>query len=385
MKSKSPPRATLRLIAMAVATIQPIAIGRAETITFVKSCAPGTHITIAAVGDLLFNGDLQQHALSSKGSYRPIWASIEPIIRRVDLAYGNLEGPVANRVTFDGKLIPDPGRNWLSPVYRAPRPYSSFNYHPSLIADLKKSGFGVVSTANNHALDRGATGVEQTIDNLERNGLAFAGTRKRHETNRAWSAVTKVNGFTLAWVACTYGLNGRPDLWRQVLLCYDERESVLDEIRRRASDPTIDAVVFVPHWGTQFSVETEQKQRDLAGQAVKAGALLVIGAHPHMVQPWAKLIGPDGREALVIYSSGDFVSNELASPNRAGLVSLIELWKGPEASKAFVSAAAYAATRMDLTPAPHVVEVPSTNLVPQLPQGNRATLARALSLPRDCQ
>jgi hypothetical protein len=376
-------RATLQLIAMAVASIQPTAIGRAETITFAKSCAPGTHITIAAVGDLLFNGGLQQQALSSKGSYRAIWASIEPLIRQADLAYGNLEGPVANRVTFDGRLIADPGRDWRSPVYQTPTTYWSFNYHPSLIADLKSSGFAVVSTANNHALDRGTTGIDQTIDNLERNGLAFTGTRKRHETNRAWSVVTKAKGFTLAWVACTYGLNGRPDPWEQVLLCYDERENVLEEIRRRASDPEIDAVVLTPHWGTELSIELEARQRDLARKAVDAGALLVIGAHPHMVQPWEKLATANGREALVIYSSGDFVSKELAKPHRAGLISLIELWKGPEGSKAYVSAAAYAATKMDLVPGPHLVETSSSDSMP-LPQGNRVPLEGPFSLPRHC-
>ncbi len=377
-------RAALRLVAMVVATVRPIAIGRAETVTFDKGCAPGTHITIAAVGDLLFNGDLQRFALSRKGSYRRLWQGIEPIIRRADLAYGNLEGPVAD-ITYDGKQVASPGRNWQSPVYRARSRYSSFNYHPSLVADLKRSGFSVVSTANNHALDRGGTGIEQTIHNLERNALAFSGTRKRHETDRPWSVVTKAKGFSLAWVACTYGLNGHPDLWRQVLLCYEQRQTVLDEIRRQASDPTIDAVVLVPHWGTEFSVETEQMQRDFARQAVEAGALLVIGAHPHMVQPWEKLTARDGREALVIYSSGDFVSDELANPHRAGLISLIELLKRPQTSKAYISAAAYLAIKMDRgPPVPHVVEVRSTNSVPQLPRGNRVSLELAFSLPRIC-
>jgi capsule synthesis protein PGA_cap len=383
-KLKSLLCAALLYGSFAMAAAVPTADGREEMITFVKGCATGRHITIAAVGDLLFNGSLQQFALSSKGGYRAIWQSIEPLLQGADLAYGNLEGPVANRVTFDGKLIADPGQDWRSPVYQTPTTYWSFNYHPSLIADLKRSGFKVISTANNHALDRGATGIDQTIETLERNGLTFTGTRKRHETNRAWSALVRVEGFTIAWLACTYGLNGRPDFQKQVLHCYDEQELVLGEIRRRAAEPGIDAVVLVPHWGTELSTEVEQRQRGLAKKAVNAGALLVIGAHPHMVQSWEKLTGPDNREALIIYSSGDFVSRELANPNRFGIISLIELGRS-ETSKAYVSAVAYVATKMDLTPAPHVVEVPSTNSMPQLPQGNRVTLARAISSPSHCQ
>jgi poly-gamma-glutamate synthesis protein (capsule biosynthesis protein) len=356
-----------------------------ETLTFANGCATGPHITIAAVGDVLFDGGLQQFALSRGNTYGALWRSIEPLLRHADLVYGNLEGPVANRVTFDGKLVADPQRDWRSPVYQAPAAYAGFNYHPQLLADLKKSGFGIVSTANNHALDRGATGVDQTIANLERSGLPFVGTGKHHDTNRDWSTVTNVGGFSLAWVACTYGLNGRPDVWHQVLRCYDEPERVLSEIRRRALDPGIDAVVLVPHWGLELATEIEQQQRDLARRAVDAGALLVIGAHPHTVQPWEKLATPDGREALIIYSNGDFVSDELSKPFRAGLISLIELWKGPQSSKAHIAAAAYAVTRLELAPTPHIVELRSESPVPQLPYGNRVPLTGSLSLPRRCE
>src|SRR5262249_1600637 len=149
----------------------------ANALIFAKGCATGPHITIAAVGDVLFDGDLQQFALSDEMTYGTLWRGIEPLLRHVDLAYANLEGPVADRVTFDGKLLADPGRDWRSPVYHGPA-YSGFDYHPQLLDDLKKSGFGIVSTANNHALDRGAIGVEQTIANLEHSGLPFVGTHE---------------------------------------------------------------------------------------------------------------------------------------------------------------------------------------------------------------
>ena len=162
-----PLSAALAVVGMTVASALPNAANSAETIKFEGGCVPGAHITIAAVGDLLFNGDLQRFALSNGGSYSRFWQDIEPTIHRADLAYANLEGPVAN-ITFDGRSVAAPAEDWRSPVYRAQVRYSSFNYHPSLIADLKKSGFSIVSTANNHALDRGGKGIEQTIISLEK-------------------------------------------------------------------------------------------------------------------------------------------------------------------------------------------------------------------------
>ena len=365
----------LSLASMTLLFVQPLLAGPEETLRFAKECTRGKRLTIAAVGDLLFNGGLQRYALSSSGSYRALWSSVEVITNQADLAYGNLEGPVANGVTYDGRVVADPGHDWRNPVYEAPRTHFSFNYHPSLIGDLKRSGFALVSTANNHALDRGPVGIERTIDNIESNGLSFVGTRKRSELARPWSTVIRTNGFTLAWIACTYGLNGRPDIGGQVLLCYEQQKFVLDEIHRQSADPTIDAIVLAPHWGTELSPIVEQRQRDLANEAVSAGALLVIGSHPHIVQEWEKLQGPDKREALVIYSSGDFISRELADPDRFGIISLIELWKGPQPSKAHIAAAGYTATQLDLTAAPQLRELPAGREILQLPRGNRIPLS----------
>jgi poly-gamma-glutamate synthesis protein (capsule biosynthesis protein) len=348
------------------------------------ACAPGARLTIAAVGDLLFNGDLQRYALEDGASYRRFWQKVEPLLRQADIAYGNLEGPLAG-ITSEGKLIANPSRDWRSAVYRAPPASASVNYHSSLAADLKRSGFALVSTANNHALDRGPRGIEQTIDALDGAGLPYAGTRRRNDPQRGWSTLTRTKGFAIAWVACSYGLNGHPDVWRQVLRCFDDRDDVLREIRRQAADPAVDAVVLLPHWGTELDTKSGAQQQALARDAVAAGAALIIGSHPHVVQEWQTLPRAGGTEALVIYSSGDFVSTGLMGGLRAGIVSLIELRK-PPAGKAYVSAAAYVPVRMERTPAPHVVEAGASLELPQLPRANRLTIERAQGwLGRDCR
>ena len=168
------------------------------------------------------------------------------------------------------------------------------------------------------------------------------------------------------------------------MLCYEQQKFVLDEIHRQSADPTIDAVVLTPHWGTELSAIVEQRQRDLANRAVNAGALLVIGSHPHIVQEWEKLQGPDKHEALVIYSSGDFISRELADPDRFGIISLIELWKG-HGSKAHIAAAGYTATQFDQTAPPQLKELSARREILQLPRGNRIPLSQTLPLPKRCE
>ena len=117
---------------------------------FANKCKAGTTITIAAVGDVLLHGPLQKQAYAARDAHHSLWKNVEPLLSRADLTYGNLEGPCADGMTTSG-TAPDPGKVFDQRVYSS---YPQFNYHPSLIDSLKESGFDVVSTANNHALDR---------------------------------------------------------------------------------------------------------------------------------------------------------------------------------------------------------------------------------------
>ena len=194
-----------------------------------------------------------------------------------------------------------------------------FNFHPSVVADIKAGGFDIVSTANNHAADRGPLGIDRTIDALEAARLAFTGTRRQNETApaRPWGTITRAKGFAVAWLACTYATNGMPDPHAQVLGCFGPRGepgvAVLDEIRRLAADPDIDAVILTPHWGNEYQPQPDESQRRLAHEAIDAGAAAVVGSHPHVLQPWERYEARDGREGLIVYSSGNFISGQVRS------------------------------------------------------------------------
>jgi poly-gamma-glutamate synthesis protein (capsule biosynthesis protein) len=302
---------------------------------------------VAAVGDLLFQEYLQRKALAPGQSYASFWQPLTPLLRAVDVLYGNLEGPAAHAVDITGKETSDPGRVYDGRVYGTV-PGLAFNYHPSLLRDLAASGFAVVSTANNHALDRGSLGIDRTIDNLRAAGVAFTGTQKRAEPSARWSARTTRNGFTVAWLACTAWTNDRPDPYGQVRHCYRDRNEVLGEIAALAEDSGVDAIILTPHWGVENLDRPLAGDRAFARTAIEAGATAVIGTHPHVLQPWERWVASDGREGLIVYSTGNFISSQPEAMQKSGIVAVLDLLKTRAPRRAVVSAAFFIPTWIEI-------------------------------------
>lgn len=306
-----------------VDALTPAAAGPLE---FTDACRAGTKITIAAVGDVLLHGPLQKQAYAATDGHHGLWKNVEPLLSRADLTYGNLEGPCAEGVAATGEAR-DPGRTFDERVYSS---YPQFNYHPSLITSLAESGFDVVSTANNHALDRRSLGADRTIANLKEAGLPFTGTRSTADMDAPWYAVTEAKGVKVAWVACTYSTNGIPDTKKQVLDCYQDKTTLLSTIRDLKARAEIDAVIVTPHWGVEYNHTPEAREKKLAHEMLDAGALAVFGGHPHVVQPWEKYVTQDGREGFVIYSLGNFVSGQNGTARRSSLILYVGLTKSPD-------------------------------------------------------
>lgn len=285
---------------------------------FSRACDSGKQFTLVAVGDVLLHEPLARQGM--RDGFDTLWSPLEKYFRNADSAYANLEGPTAGNISAAGKIVPDPGRHFDGVAYTG---YPQFNYHPSLPVDLKSSGFDIVSTANNHAMDRRSIGVDRTIKALRAADLPFSGTTDSSELDhREYATVTKENGMTIAWIACTFSTNGIPDAKNQVLSCFDERATLLSEIRRQKDDPSVDAVIVTPHWGIEYNIVAGNDQKKLAREMIEAGALIVFGSHPHVLQPVEKIVASDGREGFVIYSLGNFVSNQktkLATKTAAAL------------------------------------------------------------------
>lgn len=293
---------------------------------FNDACRAGTRLTIAAVGDVLLHGPLQRQAYGARDGFSSLWGAVQPLLSRADLTYGNLEGPCADGHTTSG-TTPDPGKVFDGKVYSG---YPQFNYHPSLLPALREAGFDVVSTANNHALDRRGRGADRTIDNLVRAGLPFTGTRPSSDPQAPWYAMTEARGVRIAWLACTFSTNGIADPKNQVLSCYEDKPTVLSTIRALRERSDVDAVIVTPHWGVEYQHSPQSQEKKLAHDMLDAGAIAVLGGHPHVVQPWEKHTTPDGREGFVIYSLGNFVSGQSGLAKRSSLVLVLGLTKGAD-------------------------------------------------------
>ena len=290
--------------------------GPDNPIIFSGACDGGQRLVIVAVGDVLLHTGLQKQALTDPVGFGSLWSEARDLLSKADITYANLEGPTARGVIVNGQAVNDPGPVFDGRVYTS---YPQFNYHPSLIDDLKASGVDVVSTANNHALDRKALGVDRTIDELRRAGMPFTGTRRRSASS-PWYAITKARGFTLAWLACTYGTNGIPDPYGQVLNCYGDQHEIEALVTDLSSKPEIDAVIVTPHWGLEYHATPRQQEVNLAHRLLDAGATAILGSHPHVLQPWQKYVTRDGRETFVIYSLGNFVSGQTHLARRSTLL-----------------------------------------------------------------
>lgn len=302
--------------------LSPSALLAAAPIVFNKSAngANGAKIEIAFVGDLLIHYPLQLKA-STQG-FESLWQEVIPYLKSADIAYGNLEGPIASGINRHGKSVSQP-QTWNFSVYSD---YPMFNYHPSLANAIKNSGFTIVSTANNHALDRYGLGADKTIDALTAAGVAHVGSRKSSNDSDAFIKIIEKKGVKTAWIACTDHTNGMKDNHHQILHC--RADKIVDLVNNIKG--SVDAVIICPHWGNEYQTSPSGAQRSFAQRVLDAGATAVVGSHPHVMQPVVKYMTKDGRETLIAYSLGNFVSFQGrgdAQETRSTIVLLLDLVK----------------------------------------------------------
>lgn len=244
---------------------------------------------------LLFVGDLMQHqaqidaARQGHGyNYDDCFRHVEKEISKADIAIGNLE------VTLGG----EPYRGY--PVFSAPDEY---------LYAIKKAGFDVLLTANNHCLDKRKIGLERTILMLDSLKIPHAGTyRNSEERHKNYPLLIEKNGFRIVLLNYTYGTNGFKTDAPNVVN-YINREQIKKDIldaRRKLPD----VIIACMHWGVEYRSFPERAERELAGWLIQQGVDHVIGSHPHVLQPME--IVKDSRTParhVVVYSLGNFISN----------------------------------------------------------------------------
>lgn len=279
-------------------------------LSFCAAVVGQTHKT-----SLLFAGDAMQHknqleaAVQSDGSYdySEYFKVVEKNIKAVDLAVVNLE------VTLAGK--PYTGY----PAFGAPDEYAKA---------LKKAGFKMFVTANNHSADRRKLGIERTIDVLNSLDIIHTGTFKDTlEREIYYPLMLLQDGIRIAMLNYTYGTNG-------IVVTAPNIVNLIDtvQIKKDIADANkLGAHIIVAnmHWGEEYVLKQNKSQEKLANFLVKNGVRLVIGNHPHVVQPVDIRRQGDSITSVVVYSLGNYVSGMRTVNTSGGMTVRIDLSKEP--------------------------------------------------------
>ncbi|MEJ6389232.1 CapA family protein [Gymnodinialimonas ulvae] len=354
---------------------------KAMALLSLVSCTPtGPSGNSCARPDLAFGGDVLLHSLIQRDAatrpegFAPAFAPIAAALARAEVAVVNLEGPAARNISLANRQIADPGTIYDGRAYTG---YPRFNYHPLIARALRNASVDVVQTANNHALDRGALGVDLTLQALAEAGLPATGTIARG-TDPIWHVTRQISGRNVAFVACTFSTNNLTNGRSQVLDCYGNRPSIPNLIQTLTNTPTIDAVILLPHWGTEYAARPNARQRRLAQAAAEAGATAIVGAHPHVLQPIETLTTRDGRQVPVAYSLGNLISSQWSLPRRTGAILYLDLARD-EAGRTIATNTRYLPTRVERF-AGHGVAVSPAALLPD--GGASVAHARGVLGPR---
>lgn len=266
------------------------------------------NVTISAIGDIMAHDD-QLKAQFDKDtntySFDNNFKYVKPYISKSDLAIGNLETTLAG-----------PKAKYSS--------FPKFNSPDELADAIKNSGVDIVSTINNHTYDRGSDGVYRTLDVLNSKDIEHVGTQINDEDENF--LIKDIDGVKLGITAYSYGqvygsttaLNGLNINYSDlnnlnifnssyVDIAFNEIKDTLDVMNNKESD----LQVVILHWGDEYTRQPNEFQKELAKKLCDYGVDIIIGSHPHMVQPIEMIKSDENdNETLVIYSLGNFLSNQ---------------------------------------------------------------------------
>lgn len=277
---------------------------------------PADQTYVVATASLGFTGDIMGHGpvlksvVDENGNYdfSECFRYVAPLFKSYDMMVANLE------VTMGGTEAGE---------YRG---YPTFNCPDSIIDALQGAGIDMVTTATNHSYDTGSLGFHRTQEVLSQKNMLYIGTRPSEDAPKY--IVKDVNGVKIGMACYTYeyeqakslqkkNLNGiemseedAPLInsfnYRNIDAFYRDVEDVITDMRADGAQ----AIIFYMHWGNEYELTASNTQKKMSQQLANRGVDVIVGGHPHVVQPMAVLTAEDGRKTLCFYSTGNCVSNQ---------------------------------------------------------------------------
>ena len=254
----------------------------------------------------IFVGDVMQHdgqieAAFNKTTgtyeYEDGFKFVKPVLNQYDIRVANLE------VTLAGKPF---------------KGYPQFSAPDDLAKTLINTGFNIILTANNHSCDRGSKGVIRTLDQLDALGVLHTGTfRSQDERDSTYPLILEEKGMRIAMLNYTYGTNGLT-VNAPLIINYIDSAVIKKDVER-AKELNADYIICNMHWGSEYKFLPNKYQKRFESYCYDLGVDMVIGGHPHTVQPIVKK-EREGHQKLTVWSLGNFVSNMQTRPTRGGVM-----------------------------------------------------------------
>ena len=264
-------------------------------------------LTLMFIGDVMSHSPQVDAARLADGTYdyAPCYRFLAPYIASADLCIANMEVPLAGS-PYTG--------------------YPQFSCPDEMMSQLFDVGVDVFLTANNHTCDKGGKGIRRTIYVMDSLGIPHVGTYlDSTDFQQRNPLIVEKNGFRIAVLNYTYGTNGIPAPNPFIVNMLDSVEIARDIARAR--ELKADYIVVMPHWGIEYERHQNKKQMGYANYMYECGADMVVGGHPHVVQP----ITLENRseygvaQRLTAYSLGNFVSNQRKRYTDGGIIVKCEL------------------------------------------------------------
>ena len=287
-----------------------------------------TVINIVGIGDTLCHSQNFKDAYDSETKtydFSPMFKNVAKYFDNATVAVGNLETTLAG-------------------ADRGYSGYPCFNSPEELARNLKEMGIDILTTANNHCLDTGYTGLVSTLDTLDRYGVLHTGTSRSIEEQNT-ILYQDLNGIKTAFLCYTYGTNGIPvPSGREYSVNLIDKTFIKEQLDK-AKEEGAELICVSMHWGAEYRLKPTSEQEDLAEFLIKNGADIILGNHAHVPEPMEmkEVTLDDGttREGFVIYSMGNFFSAQTQNYTRDTLILNVEVRKDAETGEISIDKATY--------------------------------------------
>ncbi|NLW42753.1 MAG: CapA family protein [Tissierellia bacterium] len=249
-------------------------------------------IRIKAFGDIMFHMPQVRYANNSDGTYNfsESFSEVTEFIKDSDLSIANFESTTNPNRPYNG--------------------FPMFNSPPAVFYYIKSAGFDVLSTMNNHSLDTGVEGIETTLDAITAASLKSFGTARVGEEKFEIYDTKDIKIGLLAYSQSLNGLDSRLNTdEKKTMVNRLEEENVKADIEKM-KELKCDLILIYPHWGVEYQSQMSDAQIEMAHKMAEWGGDIIIGNHPHVVQPTENYKTAGGRDSFIVYSCGNFLSNQ---------------------------------------------------------------------------